>query len=195
MSFLLTLDNYPAETSWNIKNSANQVVASGGNYTSAQQNTTVTVNLCLPNGCYTLTMNDSYGDGICCSYGNGSYSVKDNVTNAILTSGGQFGAQDVKTFCLQAQQGGLTDTKSTGFQVYPNPVDNLLHVAWTATQTNDATLLVTDLSGRTIIVHQAVTQKGNNRAQLNLSAVPSGIYFLRLQDGQQISQQKIVIRH
>ena len=28
---------------------------------------------CLPYGCYTLTVNDSYGDGICCAYGQGSF--------------------------------------------------------------------------------------------------------------------------
>ena len=39
-------------------------------------------------GCYTLNVNDSYGDGICCAYGNGSYTV--NVDGEDVLTGGQF---------------------------------------------------------------------------------------------------------
>ena len=30
--------------------------------------------------CYSFVISDTYGDGICCSYGNGSYSVTYNGT-------------------------------------------------------------------------------------------------------------------
>ncbi len=70
---------------------------------TASSGGTVSTSLCLPNGCYTLTMLDSYGDGICCSYGNGSYSLK-NSANQVLASGGQYTTQDVKTFCFNSAQ-------------------------------------------------------------------------------------------
>ena len=35
-------------------------------------------NACLPDGCYDFVIYDSYGDGICCSYGIGSYTLTDD---------------------------------------------------------------------------------------------------------------------
>ncbi|RYD94515.1 MAG: T9SS type A sorting domain-containing protein, partial [Sphingobacteriales bacterium] len=99
LTLKIVVDNYPGETTWNLKNSSNAIVASGGPYSGTPSGSTVNVPICIPNGCYTLTFLDSYGDGICCSYGNGSYTLL-NASNATIVSGGQFTSQDVKTFCL-----------------------------------------------------------------------------------------------
>ncbi|MCB0555770.1 MAG: zinc metalloprotease, partial [Phaeodactylibacter sp.] len=63
VTLTLVLDNYPSETTWNIKNSGGTTVASGGPYSTA--GATVTVPTTLAAGNYTFTINDSYGDGIC----------------------------------------------------------------------------------------------------------------------------------
>lgn len=92
----ITLDNYPAETSWQITNASGTVVASGGSYTVA--GATVGGTACLPDGCYTFTILDSYNDGICCSYGNGSYSVTD-ASGGVLAAGGSFTSSQATQFC------------------------------------------------------------------------------------------------
>merc|ERR1739837_46052 len=51
---------------------------------------------CFSSGSYTFTIKDAYGDGICCSYGNGGYSVK--VNDVEVATGGQFGSEEKKTF-------------------------------------------------------------------------------------------------
>merc|ERR1712003_553845 len=51
---------------------------------------------CFSSGSYKFTITDAYGDGICCSYGNGGYSVK--VDDKEVASGGQFGSSETKTF-------------------------------------------------------------------------------------------------
>lgn len=94
----ITLDNYPEETSWVITNDSGQTVASGGTYASQPDGSTVSEDLCLPDGCYTFTINDSYGDGICCSYGNGSYAVTG--ASGTLASGGSFTFSESTQFCL-----------------------------------------------------------------------------------------------
>ena len=68
----ITLDNYPEETSWTITNASGTTVASGGTYGSQPDGSTVTIDECLVDGCYDFNIFDTYGDGICCSYGNGS---------------------------------------------------------------------------------------------------------------------------
>lgn len=109
----ITLDNYPEETSWTITNSGGSVVASGGTYGSQPDGSTVNISNCLPDGCYTFTINDTYGDGICCSYGSGSYTVSDEfgVTHA---SGGSFSTSEATDFCVGG--GGPAPTCSDGIQ-------------------------------------------------------------------------------
>merc|ERR1712174_81065 len=51
---------------------------------------------CFSSGSYTFTIKDAFGDGICCSYGNGGYSVE--VDDKEVASGGQFGSSETKTF-------------------------------------------------------------------------------------------------
>ena len=100
VTLTIVLDNYPEETSWTLTNSSNSVVASGGTYGSQPDGSTVTENICLPDDCYTFTINDSYGDGICCAYGNGSYSLTEGSNT--LASGGAFGSSESTPFCIGA---------------------------------------------------------------------------------------------
>ena len=97
LTLSITLDNYPTETTWRITNSGGGTVASGGPYTSGQANTTVNSNINLAAGNYTFTILDSYGDGICCAYGNGSYTLSDGA--GTIASGGAFGASESTPFC------------------------------------------------------------------------------------------------
>ena len=99
----ITFDNYPEETSWTITNAGGSVVASGGTYGSQPDGSTLTITECLGDGCYDFTINDSYGDGICCTYGSGSYTVSGGGNT--LASGGTFGSSETTNFCLGGGSG------------------------------------------------------------------------------------------
>lgn len=102
-------DNYPGETTWTLTNSSGTVVASGGPYASSGTNYSQTV--CVVDGCYDFRINDSYGDGICCAYGSGSYTVTSGGTT--YASGGQFTSSETTNFCLG---GGPAPTCDDGIQ-------------------------------------------------------------------------------
>lgn len=91
----LTTDNYGSETSWTLRNSSNSTIASGSGYGN---NTTHTEDFCLDDGDYTFVINDSYGDGICCSFGNGAYSIVSG--GSTLVSGSSFGSSESKPFTI-----------------------------------------------------------------------------------------------
>ncbi|MFT6194523.1 MAG: endonuclease I [Cognaticolwellia sp.] len=95
--FSLITDQYGAETSWTITDSNNTEQASGNNYSNS---TSYSENICLLDGDYTFTINDSYGDGICCEYGNGSYDI--SLANISLVSGATFTQTESKTFTLSS---------------------------------------------------------------------------------------------
>ena len=99
----VNFDNYPEETSWEIS-SGNTTVFNGGTYPNAPDGSTSSFSQCLADGCYTFTMSDSYGDGLCCSYGTGSYTVSDESDN-ILASGASFGGSESTDFCVTSVGG------------------------------------------------------------------------------------------
>jgi hypothetical protein len=97
LTLTITFDNYPEETSWEILDGAT-VVASGGTYGSEPDGSTKVINVTVADGCYDFVIYDSYGDGICCSYGSGSYNLSDS--GGTLASGGSFGSSETTAFCV-----------------------------------------------------------------------------------------------
>jgi PKD repeat protein len=96
VNFEIKTDQYPSETTWKVRNSVGTILYSGGPYTGA--NTVYNAVWQLdPADCYTFTIYDEYGDGICCAYGNGYYKIK-NQDNVVLIQGGQFGSEEVQPF-------------------------------------------------------------------------------------------------
>ena len=93
-SMTVVLDQYPYEFSWTLSNDAGVVVESPD---YAGQSDTVMYDFCLAEGCYDLTVIDSFGDGICCQYGNGSYSLA--VEGVVLATGGEFDFTETNSFC------------------------------------------------------------------------------------------------
>merc|ERR1711902_249420 len=92
----LTTDNYPDETEWDIKNSSGDEKYNGSGY--SDKNKLHTINMCLETDEYTFYITDTYGDGICCSYGNGGYKIK--VNGEEVVSGGEFGDSETETFTV-----------------------------------------------------------------------------------------------
>ena len=59
-------------------------------------NTLNSFNVCVPNsGVYSFTITDEYGDGICCDYGEGYYSITS--CGELIASGGGFGESEIIT--------------------------------------------------------------------------------------------------
>lgn len=97
VNFELMTDQYPEETTWELKNSAGTVLYSGGPY-NGQASTVFNETWDLEElDCYDFYIYDAYGDGICCAYGNGYYKLMDE-NNEIFAEGGEFGSEDTRPF-------------------------------------------------------------------------------------------------
>ena len=73
VSIAIQGDGYGEETTWLVKDSSNAVVA--GSAPLQGQYPYVEAFLPLPVGDYTFTIYDSFGDGICCGFGEGWFSI------------------------------------------------------------------------------------------------------------------------
>lgn len=80
-------DDYPQEISWTLTSDAT-VIASG---TSSGTTLCVDADVCL-----TFRIIDSAGDGICCQYGTGSYTV--TLDGAVVASGGNYTNEQTTLF-------------------------------------------------------------------------------------------------
>lgn len=124
----ILLDNYPEETSWTLTNAADQLVASGGTYGNRADGSTVRIDLCLADGCYTFTLLDSYGDGLCCSYGQGSYQLTRGTE--VLASGASFGRSEATEFCLgNSSQDNTPPSSPTNLRAI-NLTDSTIDLRW-----------------------------------------------------------------
>ena len=82
---IIVTDNYPAETSWQLTDATSTAILSGSGYTSS--GATISEEVCVDDWTsLSFTINDSYGDGICCAYGNGSYTI--SYDGVVVGSGG-----------------------------------------------------------------------------------------------------------
>lgn len=111
VAIVIVPDNYPAETTWELRDAnSNALLASAAN---ALGDT-----VCVDTGiCLRFTIFDSYGDGICCAYGNGSYTV--HYDGNVVGTGGQFTTQESVHFgdCAPGSDCSFADTVSTGSHV------------------------------------------------------------------------------
>ena len=106
LTVTILTDNYPGETTWSLTDASGAVVAAGGPYATAAVEEVTQV--CVAPGCYTFTINDSFGDGICCAYGTGLYTVSSQGT--VLATGGEFADTESAEFCLGSGFGCTDET-------------------------------------------------------------------------------------
>ncbi len=82
-------DNYPSETSWDLRNAQTNTIILAGTSSGGS--------LCVDSTtCMTFNIYDSYGDGICCGYGNGSYTV--TWDGVVVAAGGAYGSGESTSF-------------------------------------------------------------------------------------------------
>ncbi len=83
----------------------------------------------------------------------------------------------------------VKENLSSSVSVYPNPAADVLHIQWpTYTPAN---IQLIDAVGKTMIT----TNVFGANATISTSDVPVGVYVLRVNDGQSITTQQIVVQH
>lgn len=77
------------------------------------------------------------------------------------------------------------------FQIYPNPANNLLNVQFASDVTSNSVVTIYDNTGRLVLSQPISTQ--NER--IDISQIPAGIYFVKVQNKQiQHTERLVIIR-
>ncbi len=132
ITLTLDLDCYGDEITWEVRNSSNTVVTSGGPYVNNASGEQITESLCLAEGCYDFIINDSYGDGL---YGSqhsgcnvdGDYEITDSgggILVELTAANSDFGTSATHNFCIGGGGSSTTCEVLMAFDGYNFSINN-----------------------------------------------------------------------
>lgn len=178
--FTLQQDFWGDEITWNIKDATGAIKYSGGPYTSDPSETLplpalITQNWTLANNqCYTFTITDTQGDGVCCFGGDGYYNIKS--TNGLITiaSGASYGSIDNRHFTNNTL-GTNTIEALNDIYLYPNPTKGIVNINVPSDFGLPNSLTITNSLGQ-IVNRKEVTEVAD--LTVNTSSLSNGIYFI-----------------
>ena len=99
-----------------------------------------------------------------------------------------------KTDLGSASATGDANSPLATFDVFPNPASMEANVVFSAKKAdNDASLLLSDLTGRVVFETKNPTNQGLNGYVLPVSSLPAGLYMVSLKFDNQVFTKKIIV--
>lgn len=183
------LDSNPGETSWEVFDAEGIVLKSGGPYTEPMAFIKDTVTFDEP-GCYTFAIYDEGGDGI---LDDGFYRLRDGNNDEIIFNTEFWSPEEM------IEAGYLTTAiddnfVEEGMKIYPNPASDYSNIMFNLNERTHVELSVYNLTGEVIFQESKQNLSlGMNSFTLNTSEFSSGIYFVKLRLGDQITTNKLTV--
>ena len=133
-------------------------------------------------------MYDAYGDGICCGYGNGSYTYTQDSNGTVLASGASFTSSDATNFCINTAAVYSLNTNEkvdiADVVMYPNPVRSFLTVELKDQRMQ--TYTITNLMGQKV-AHGQLTN-----TTINVDSLESGVYVIEFSSDKKSLSRKFI---
>ena len=167
----LLTDNWAEETSWEFREIGGAVIDTG-NYNQSDDNTTFIETFeVAPDNCYEFEIFDSYGDGICCEFGEGFYSLTTD-SGDVIGGGGEFSSSEITEISI-GEELSTNDVIISTISLYPNPAKS--EITLSIANTNDSSLY------RIYNTFGQLLQEGTlqaNKEVISVSQYTVGIYFI-----------------
>ena len=167
----LLTDDYAEETSWEFREIGGAVLDSGS-YNQSDDNTTFIETFgVVQDNCYEFEIFDSFGDGICCEFGEGFYTLTTDSADVII-DGGEFSSSEITEISI-GEELSTGDAFLSTIALYPNPANN--EITLSIGDTNDIS------SYRIYTTFGQLLQEGTlqkNKEVISVSRYTVGIYFI-----------------
>ncbi len=186
-------DDAPEETTWEVtKTSTGEVVAQGGPYSEASAIIQDTI-LITEQDCYTFTVYDAGGNGLCCENGAGILGVETDDKEIILEAS-EFG----ESISVQFSANGYLSVEDLTFaekvELYPNPSDGLVYLNVNTNNSSNVLVDVYSVTGVKMFSNKYNVSKGENIINLDLSNLPLGMYIVKIQQNGNVQSSKVIIK-
>ena len=178
LKLMLMQDKFGNQITWEFTAADGTVLGSGGPYMTLAGSAATQIHVeyvTVPvDECVKFTIRDAMGDGICCSYGNGYYIVKDSQNHTLFgnNSNGDFGEEASHMVSVKAMDDDVEENEEQTLKIYPNPTSSVLYIQGEGLNS----LEVYNVVGQCIMKNEV----NGNAAQINTEHLNSGIYFLRV---------------
>jgi hypothetical protein len=175
VNLLLNTDNFGGQCTWEILNMAGTVVESGGPYGN---NETINESFTLAGDCYEFNVYDSAGNG------GGSVVLFDGNNEILFSSPGDYGSGESSFF---GTDGLLAsgDANLSNVAIYPNPASTIVHIV----NAEQASVEVFDILGKIVVSEDVISAN----QKINVSALTSGTYFIKISKETKVSVEKLII--
>lgn len=183
-------DSYGSETTWELKNPMGVVVLSGGPYADDSETYDVQP-YTIPAGaagCYEFTIYDSFGDGICCTYGDGAYGLFDE-QGTQLVLGGTFGESETSIINMQTSIGIDETTLENSLNLYPNPTQDMINI--NLPDFENYQIQIFNLLGE--VVYNG-NSNGLQLKTIDVANFAKGMYVLTVKNETQSAQRNFVVK-
>ncbi len=176
INMILNTDNSGTQCTWEVTNSNDEIVYSGGPYNNESE--TIFEEFDLTNDCYRFRVFDSAGNG------GGSIVLYDTNNEVIYQTPGNYGAGEESHFRTIGELGN-NDNLLDNVVIYPNPVKNNLNIQ----NAENSSIKVFDLLGRVVLLKNNISLY----QQLDVSNLTTGTYLIKIIKGSQIKTDKFII--
>jgi len=176
INMILNTDNSGTQCTWEVTNSNDEIVYSGGPYNNESE--TIFEEFDLTNDCYRFRVFDSAGNG------GGSIVLYDTNNEVIYQTPGNYGAGEESHFRTIGELG-INDNLLDNVVIYPNPVKNNLNIQ----NAENSSIKVFDLLGRVVLLKNNISLY----QQLDVSNLTTGTYLIKIIKGSQIKTDKFII--
>ena len=127
---------------------------------------------------------DDYGDGLCCAYGNGSYSVSD-ATGTSLAAGGSFTNSETTNFCVSGSA--VESSVESVVTLYPNPAQNEIQLIGALANSD---LFIIDVAGNIVVS----TKTFSANVKVDTTSLANGYYIVKLVSAGQVDSLPLIIK-
>lgn len=204
-------DLFALESTWEIRNSAGDVVADGGPYTEGpldfggggpDANTTMVHEVSLPNAqdCYEVRVLDSYGDGLQYGAGEGpggsfGLEVFFEGNSVKFIELGDFGSTDITGGAIVAAGSlSLDENMFESLTIFPNPSVGQVNIEGTLLNPSETTISLHDVTGKLVYQEDLGNMpEGYFYKTLDLSSLVSGIYLININTGSSVTTKRVAI--
>jgi hypothetical protein len=173
----LQIDNFGGQTRWYVYNSNGTAIYNGGPYPNNNPQLIVET-FDLPLDCYTFRVLDTSGNG------GGEITLTDNQGNELYHTNGNYGNGERSPFSSNGQLG-VNENLLENVSLYPNPATTSIHIK----NAENANVLVYDVLGKLILTQNNIPME----AQLNVSQLEAGTYFMKISKDNLITTKKFVV--
>ena len=186
-------DKYGNQITWQLIASDNSVIAEGGPYTmlvggSAATQLHIQKATVNKGDCVKFVIKDAVGNGICCSFGEGYYQIKDSKDNIVVDGDGDFGSEASALLSIGAGEAVEEIETVETLNIFPNPVKDVL----TVKGENMSQVVICNALGQ--VVESISTN--DSEVRVDVSAYNNGMYIINVIDNNgEMTTSKVSVLH